>query len=79
MYHKCRTEYGIDFRLRYGTGYDIYCANNAEFVEDFRQFGLKMRDWTETYSSYFPHSSIDLGNANGKKLIVPVDRDLGYF
>jgi hypothetical protein len=79
IYHKLRIEKGIDFKLRYGTGYSIYCANQAEFLEYYRRLGLKMIDWTKEYSTYYPHSDIEYGNASGKKLIVPIDRDLGYF
>lgn len=78
-YHEYRTQYEIDFRLRYGTGYHIYHANQAEFLEEYRKLGLKIIDWTEKYSTYYPHSDIEYGNASGKKLIVAIDRDLGYF
>lgn len=70
---------GFDFRICYGTTYDSFCDNQAMFLEDYREANLKIRDWRDTYSSYFPNSKVEYGNPDGLKLMIPLQDDLGYF
>jgi len=79
MYHDLRINRNMDFKVKYGTGYDVYCSNQATFLDDYNISGCLFKDIREKYSVYFPHSDIEYGKADGKKLIVPIDRDLGYF
>ena len=78
-YYNLFLEKNFDFRICYGTSYDSFCDNQAMFLEDYREAGLKIIDWRESYSSYFPNSDIEYGNPNGLKLMIPLQDDLGYF
>ena len=78
-YYELFLEKGFDFRICYDTTYISFCDNQAMFLEDYRQANLKIIDWRDTYSSYFPNSNIEYGNPNGLKLMIPLQDDLGYF
>jgi hypothetical protein len=79
IYHDLRIDKGIDFKVKHGTGYELYCSNQATFLDDYNTLGCLFKDIREKYSVYFPHSDIEYGKTDGKKLIIPIDRNLGYF
>jgi hypothetical protein len=78
-YYDLFLEKGFDFRICYDTTYISFCDNQAMFLEDYRSANLKIIDWRDTYSSYFPNSKIEYGNPDGLKLMIPLQDDLGYF
>jgi hypothetical protein len=72
MYHKLKIERNLYFKLVHEEGYQAMYANQAMFLENYRQNGIHIRDWREVFSSYFPHDDVDYGNANGLKVLVPI-------
>lgn len=78
-YYDLRINHGLDFTIHYGDTYKSFCDNQALFLEEYRKREMKIIDWTETYSSYFPNSKKEYGNASGAKLMIPLQNDLGYF
>ena len=78
-YYNLFLEKNFDFKICYETSYVSFCDNQAMFLEDYRKANLKIIDWRDAYSSYFPNSNIEYGNPNGLKLMIPLQDDLGYF
>lgn len=78
-YYHLRESKGLDFTIFYESTYKSFCDNQAIFLEEYRRNGMKIKDWTKIYSSYFPNSKIEYGNKNGRKLMIPLQDDLGYF
>lgn len=78
-YYDLRIKNGLDFTIHYGNTYESFCDNQALFLEDYRKHGLTICDWRDVHSSYFPNSKVEYGNANGSKIMIPLQDDLGYF
>ena len=78
-YFDLRKNDGLDLNIIYKDTYRSFCDNQAMFLEEYRKIGLKILDWTKDYSSYFPSRKIEFGNKDGKKLMIPLEDDIGYF
>jgi len=78
-YYELKEKNGMDFSIVYGDTYKSFCDNQAIFLEEYRNHGLKIIDWRSEYSSYYPNSKIEFGNPDGLKLMIPLQDDLGYF
>jgi UDP-galactopyranose mutase len=72
LYNKYKNENGIDFKLTYESGYPAMNANQASFLENYRSNNIKIMDWRDNYSSYYPHSDIDFGIVDGPFIFKPI-------
>lgn len=72
IYDEYRKQCGIDFKLEFEVGYVTMWRNQACFLENHKNAGLKIIDWTKMCSSYFPQHQIEYGNPNGRKILKPI-------
>lgn len=72
LYNFYKNTNNIDFKLVYETGYGAMYANQASFLENYRLNNIKITDWTNKYSSYYPHSDIDYGMKDKPIIFYPI-------
>ena len=72
LYNRFKNEMHIDFKLAYDSGYPAMNANQASFLENYRMHGIKIMDWRDKYSAYYPHSDIDFGQPTAPAIFQPI-------
>lgn len=69
LYFDYKNNENLDFLVIDEHGYDTMWRNQVRFLENYRKLGLKILDWTDTCSSYFPQSNLEYGNPEGIRVL----------